>query len=108
MKKGVSLSYQKQSNPHFSKKFENKSWNVRNKKKETFLSSERDIIDFRYELNNFHPELAKEQNIIELLLYIKTLNGINPLIEDITCHISGETRAESLIIIKKWLNCLTK
>jgi hypothetical protein len=106
MKRTQTYSSNKPVSAHLSKRIENKSLHVKKTKKEKFLSSEREIIDFRDDLNNFHPELANEQKIKELLLYIKTLNGINPLIEDLTCHISHETRAESFIILKKMAQLL--
>ena len=106
MKRTQTYSSNKPVSAPLSKRIENKSLHVKKTKKEKFLSSEREIIDFRDDLNNFHPELANEQKIKELLLYIKTLNGINPLIEDLTCHISHETRAESFIILKKMAQLL--
>ena len=106
MKRTQTYSSKKPVSAPLSKRIENKSLHVKKTKKEKFLSSEREIIDFRDDLNNFHPELANEQKIKELLLYIKTLNGINPLIEDLTCHISHETRAESFIILKKMAQLL--
>ena len=108
MRRIQTYSSNKPLNAHLLKRIESKSQHIKNKKKKKFLISERDIIDFRDDLNNFHPELAKEQNIIELLIYIKTLNGINPLIEDLISHISDETRAESLIIIKKMNQLIDK
>ena len=106
MRRTQTYTSKKPLSNHLSRRTENRSLHVRNKKKEKFLISEREIIDFKDDLNNFHPELAKEQNIIDFLLNLKTLNGINPLIEDLTCHISGETRSESLIIIKKMTQLL--
>ena len=106
MKRTQTYSSNKPVSAPLSKRIENKSLHIKKTKKEKFLSSEREIIDFRDDLNNFHPELANEQKIKELLLYIKTLNGINPLIEDLTCHISHETRAESFIILKKMAQLL--
>ena len=106
MKRTQTYSSNKPVSAPLSKRIENKSLHVKKTKKEKFLSSEREIIDFRDDLNNFHPELINEQKIKELLLYIKTLNGINPLIEDLTCHISHETRAESFIILKKMAQLL--
>jgi CRP-like cAMP-binding protein len=106
MKRTQTYSSNKPVSAPLSKRIENKSLHVKKTKKEKFLSSEREIIDFRDDLNNFHPELENEQKIKELLLYIKTLNGINPLIEDLTCHISHETRAESFIILKKMAQLL--
>jgi len=108
MRRVQTYSSKKPLSANISKRIENKSLHVKNRKRQKFLISEREIIDLRDELNNFHPELTKEHNIIELLLYLKTLNGINPLIEDLTYHISSETREEALIIIKKMTQLLQK
>ena len=73
---------------------------------EIFLSTEREIREFRFNLKSHHPELTKEEKIVELLINIKTLKGINPFVNNTVFYISEETKSEALLIVRKILELL--
>ena len=96
MKKKISFGVRKKTNNLSEEK---------EKLMEMKLSNEKEIRDLRFKLRNL-PELSKEQNLIQLILFLKTLNGINPLINSSTYYISEDTKFEALQIIKKIIELL--
>ena len=70
------------------------------------LSSEENIRAFKFKLRG-HRELSKEQNIVQLIILLYTLNGINPFISG-TFFLSEETKVESMQIIKKIIELMKK
>ena len=96
MKKKTSSTRAKSSN-----KFLNK-----NKLSEIKLSNEEVIRELKFKLRG-HIELSKEQNIIQLIILLNTLNGINPFISS-SYFISDETKLEAIQIIKKIIELMKK
>ena len=74
--------------------------------KELVLSNEKELRDFRFLIKTQYPELLKEQKIYKLLLYLKNLNGVNPLISNKEHFMKEETKSEALIIIKNIIELL--
>ena len=64
------------------------------------LCNENDIRELKFKLRS-QKELKKEQNLIQLIILIQTLNGINPYINSSSYSISEETKFEAIQIIKK-------
>ena len=106
IRKSKTFSSKKPINSFISKRSGIKSLYLKENQLEVFLSSEKEIREFRFDLKTHHPELAKEENIIQLLVNIKTLKGINPLVNNNVFYISEETRSEALLIVKKTLELL--
>ena len=106
IRKSKTFSSKKPINSFISKRSGIKSSYLKENQLEVFLSSEKEIREFRFDLKTHHPELAKEENIIQLLVNIKTLKGINPLVNNNVFYISEETRSEALLIVKKTLELL--
>ena len=106
IRKSKTFSSKKPINTFISKRSAIKSSYMKENQIELFLSTEKEIREFRYNLKSHHPELEKEENIIQLLVNIKTLNGINPLVNNNLFYISQETKSEALVIVKKTLELL--
>ena len=85
----------------FTSKLKSK-YKIEEKEKQIELkfSNENEIRDLKFKLR-LQPELSKEPNLIKLILFLKTLNGINPLITSNSYYITDETKFEALQIIKK-------
>ena len=103
MKRTLTFSNKKSKNSSVFKKNLAKSSNI--KVKEYQLTSNLEIRKFRLTLRN-NLELLKEPNLIQLILYIKTLNGINPLNMNSSYYMKEETKSEALIILKKIIELL--
>ena len=64
------------------------------------LCNDNEIRDLKFKLRGF-KELSKQPNLIQLMILIKTLNGINPLVNSNYYFINEDTKSEATIIIKK-------
>ena len=106
IKKSKTFSLKKPIKSFISKRSGIKSSYIKENLRELFLSNEQEIRAFRFDLTSHHPELAKEENIIQLLVNIKTLKGINPLVNNSLFYISQETKSEALLIVKRTLELL--
>ena len=78
----------------------NKSVLSKDKLKELKLCDEEELRQFKVKLKT-SKELSREQNIIHFLIYLKTLNGVNPLINYSTHYIKESTKTIALKTIKK-------
>ena len=75
--------------------------------KELKLCDEEELKEFRVKLK-CRKELSNEPNIIQFLILLKTLNGINPLINYSSYYIKESTKIIALKTIKKIMTLFTK
>ena len=75
--------------------------------KELKLCEDEELKDFRLRLRSC-KELSKEPNIIQFLIQLRTLNGINPYINYTTHFIKESTKNCAARIIKKIMELFTQ
>ena len=75
--------------------------------KELKLCEDEELKDFRLRLRSC-KELSKEPNIIQFLIHLRTLNGINPYINYTTHFIKESTKNCAARIIKKIMELFTQ
>ena len=86
----------------FSKKKSSNKKIEKQKLIELKLCSEAELRELKFKLRSC-KELFKEPNIFQLIVLLKTLNGINPLNVSGSHYLSEDTKAEVFQIIKKIL-----
>ena len=89
----------RKTTPSSKKKSSNKRIE-KEKQIELKLSGEKEIRGLKFKLRG-QTELAKEPNIIQLIILLKILRGINPLTISNPYFISDDTKFEALQTIKK-------
>ena len=85
----------------------NKSVHQKERLKELKLCDEAELREFKVKLKS-NKELSKEKNLVHFLILLKTLNGVNPLINYSTCYIKESTKIIALKIIKKIMTLFTQ
>ena len=85
----------------------NKTMISKDKLKELKLCDEEELRQFKVKLKT-SKELSRERNIINFLIYLKTLNGVNPLINYSTHYIKDTTKIIALKTIKKIMELFTQ
>ena len=75
--------------------------------KELKLCNEEELKEFRVKLKCC-KELSKESNLIQFLILLKTLNGINPLLNYSSYYIKESTKITALKTIKKIMTLFTQ
>ena len=75
--------------------------------KELKLCDEIELREFKAKLK-LCKELSKEKNIIKFLILLKSLNGVNPLVNYTQCYIKESTKIIALKTIKKIMALFTQ